>query len=768
MFVKGFKQFNEEKAKAITFTFGRFNPPTIGHEKLILEVIKIARGGDYKIFVSQSNKPKSDPLQYKEKVGIMRKMFPKYARNIILDEKLKTVFDICVSLYNQGYTDLTMVVGSDRIKEFKTLLLKYNGTKARHGFYEFDNISFQSAGERDPDSDDVSGMSASKMRAAAVSGDFQSFAAGLPKSFGDKLSVFNLLRKRMGLKEMTNFRKHIQLPTISEKREKFVAGEIFNVGDRVQCQKTNQNFTIVERYSNYVTSSIGTKYFINDLEEYLDENVKYHAGLSKSTKDKRKAQFKKQAKMDDDNPDAYKPAPGDARAKTKPSKYTKKFKDMFGEESLEEGVDDPAIFKAIFLAGGPGSGKSFTVGKTGLTALGFKIVNSDDKFEIALKKADLEPIAKNIYSPKGQKLRSKAKELTAKQQDHYINGRLGLVIDGTGKDYAKIKKQSELLKSIGYDVAMIFVNTDLDTAQLRNKERSRSLPDDQVKKMWQGVQNNLGKFQSMFGSNFVIVDNSKDSNIEKATTSAYKKMAKFAKEAPKNNIARSWIKKQLGEETEILISENKKGIQNKAKATGISYSILKKVFDRGVAAWKTGHRPGTTPSQWGFARINSFATGGKTRTTADKDLWAQHGGKKESIEESKDFEPHWMYDPKTGKKEWAKVKADHNRLNKMGWVHEPVEALDYGTSATTKTFKQYTPGQKIEEGEGKYKGETWEQGYKRRVVKTSDPDHLEKGYKWRIKGKERPEISIKLYKGKPDFKEYSKQMERVAGHEFGK
>ena len=315
---------------------------------------------------------------------------------------------------------------------------------------------------------------------------------------------------------------------------------------------------------------------------------------------------------------------------------------------------------------------------------------------------------------------------------------------------------------------MIFVNTDLDTAQFRNNKRSRSLPDDQVKKMWQEVQNNLGKFQSMFGSNFVIIDNSDGSNIEKATTSAYKKMAKFAKEAPKNNIARSWIKKQLGEETEILISENKKGIQNKAKATGISYSILKKVFDRGVAAWRTGHRPGTTPSQWGFARINSFATGGKTRTTADKDLWAQHKGKKESIEESKDFEPHWMYDPKTGKKEWAKVKADHDRLNKKGWVHEPVEALDYGTSATTKTFKQYTPGQKIEEGEGKYKGETWEQGYKRRVVKTSDPDHLEKGYKWRIKGKERSEISIKLYKEKPNFKGYSKQMERVAGHEFGK
>jgi len=730
MLVKGFKQFNEEKTKSVTFSFGRFNPPTIGHEKLITEVIKLARGGDYKIFVSQSNNPKSDPLQYKEKVGIMRKMFPKYARNIILDAKLKTVFDISVSLYKQGYNDVTMVVGSDRIKEFKTLLLKYNGTKARHGFYEFDNISFQSAGERDPDSDDVSGMSASKMRAAAVSGDFQAFANGLPKSFGDKLSVFNLLRKRMGLKEMSNFRKHVQLPTLSEKRERYIAGEIFNVGDRVYCQKSNAYFTIAECYSNYVSSSIGTKYFINDLEEYIDENVKYHAGLSKSTKDKRKAQFKKQTKMDDDNPAAYKPAPGDATAETKPSKHTKKFRDMFGEDknpivdtegNVEEGVDDPAIFKSVFLAGGPGSGKSFTVGKTGLAAIGFKIVNSDEKFEAALKKADLEPTPDNIFSPKGQKLRGRAKELTAKQQELYINGRLGLVVDGTGKNYAKIKTQAESLKKIGYDIAMIFVNTDLETALKRNRERARSLTDKKVEEMWKEVQSNLGKFQSFFGSNFVIVDNSEGSNIEKATTSAYKKILKFSKQDPKNSIAKKWIAKQLGEERIPLIAENKKGLQKKADKTGIPYGILKKVFDRGVAAWRTGHRPGTTPSQWGFARVNSFATKSKgTWGGADKDLAAK------------------------------------------------VEALDYGTPKTTKTYKKDTPGQSIEEGEGKYKGETWEQGYKRRVVKTSDPDHLEKGYKWRIKGKERPEISIKLYKEKPDFKEYSKQMERVAGHEFGK
>ena len=631
MLVKGFKEFNEEKTREVTFTFGRFNPPTVGHGKLLAKVASISTGNDYKIYASKSNDAKKNPLQYGEKIKVMRKMFPKHGRNIV-DDNSTSVLHAASSLYSKGYTKAKLVVGSDRIKEMSTLLNKYNGVKSKHGFYDFaEGIEVVSAGERDPDAEGVSGMSASKMRQAAIDGDFKSFSKGLPKEYGEDMSLFNLIRKRMGLKEMVNFRKHIQLPTLSEKRERYISGEIFNTGDRVTCQKTNHNFTIAERYSNYVASSIGTKYFINDLEEYLEESL---------------------------NPNV--------KPKTKISKHTKKFKDMFGESDITEGVDDPAIFKAVFLAGGPGSGKSFVVGKTALTALGFKVVNSDDKFEAALKKADLEPTPDNIFSPKGQKLRSRAKEITAKQQDLYINGRLGLVIDGTGKDYAKISKQANLLKAIGYDVAMIFVNTDQDTALKRNQMRPRSLPDDTVTKMWKDVQNNLGKFQSIFSSNFIIVDNSASSNIEKATTAAYKKMAKFAKESPKNNLARTWISKQLGESTETAL-------KTKADKTGISYSILKKVFDRGLAAWKTGHRPGTNAIQWGYARVNSFATGGKTRTTADKDLWSQHKGKNESIDEGTEFEPHWMYNPKTGDKEWAKVEADHLRLKKLGWDHEPVK-----------------------------------------------------------------------------------------------
>ena len=150
------------------------------------------------------------------------------------------------------------------------------------------------------------------------------------------------------------------------------------------------------------------------------------------------------------------------------------------KKGLEEGVNDPAIFKAVFLAGGPGSGKSFIVGKTGLTSLGFKVVNSDDAFEKAMAKAGMEMDPENIFSVQGQELRGKAKVLTGVKQAMYIKGRLGLVIDGTGKDTEKLKKQAKALKSIGYDVSMVFVNTDLATAQARNKARKRTLRENEA------------------------------------------------------------------------------------------------------------------------------------------------------------------------------------------------------------------------------------------------------------------------------------------------
>jgi len=212
------------------------------------------------------------------------------------------------------------------------------------------------------------------------------------------------------------------------------------------------------------------------------------------------------------------------------------------KQHLAEGVNDPAIFKAIFLAGGPGSGKSFIAGKTGLTSLGYKIVNSDDAFETAMKKAGIEMNPDNIFSVQGQEIRGRAQKLTGKRQQQYIDGRLGLVIDGTGKNIEKVKGQAKKLKDIGYDVAMILVNTDIETALERNRQRDRSLPDAEVQKYWKSVQANIGAFQAMFGKkNFLVVDNTTGKDYKSETLRAYRDVVKFTKSPPDNSKAQKWI-----------------------------------------------------------------------------------------------------------------------------------------------------------------------------------------------------------------------------------
>lgn len=211
---------------------------------------------------------------------------------------------------------------------------------------------------------------------------------------------------------------------------------------------------------------------------------------------------------------------------------------------INEGVNDPSIFKAVFLAGGPGAGKSFVVGKTALPALGFRLINSDEAFEVGLKRAGLTTSPEDIASAQGQALRAKAKALTGKKLGLALQGRMGIVIDGTGKDYAKIKKQVDMLREIGYAVKMVFVNTDLETAMDRNQKRNRSLPDAKVEEMWKDVQKNIGKFQGLFRNRLIIVDNSRDSDVDVATLEAYKDIKTWAAKPPENKIAAKWIKSQ--------------------------------------------------------------------------------------------------------------------------------------------------------------------------------------------------------------------------------
>ena len=225
-------------------------------------------------------------------------------------------------------------------------------------------------------------------------------------------------------------------------------------------------------------------------------------------------------------------------------------KEVISNYILDEGPNDPHIFKAIFLAGGPGSGKGFVVDNMmGGDSTGLKVVNSDDVYEKLASMAKPEPLDLSdpevVASPKGQDTRDKAKDITMKREGNYIDGRLGLIIDGTAKDVIKTKRQKERLESLGYDTMMVFVNTNLEMAQKRNKMRPRQLPDEMIEKMWHAVQDNMMKFQQLFGNaNFYIVDNSgglEDPDRKENFVAVEKSIRKFVNEPPRKPQAKSWL-----------------------------------------------------------------------------------------------------------------------------------------------------------------------------------------------------------------------------------
>ena len=215
-------------------------------------------------------------------------------------------------------------------------------------------------------------------------------------------------------------------------------------------------------------------------------------------------------------------------------------------DQIQEGVYDPNIFKAFFLAGGPGSGKSFVVRKT-TGGLGMKVVNSDNAFEKLLKDADIDLDFRDMSPERTlerDKIRKRAKEVTAKMQKNFVAGRLGLIIDGTGAEYGIIETQKKLLQQLGYDTYMIFVNTSLDTAIERNNKRDRKLPLDIVTTYWNNVQSNIGKFQRLFGmKNFVVVDNNNPK--ENVFRRVFKTIRNLANKKVSNYIAKQWIDNQL-------------------------------------------------------------------------------------------------------------------------------------------------------------------------------------------------------------------------------
>jgi len=234
-------------------------------------------------------------------------------------------------------------------------------------------------------------------------------------------------------------------------------------------------------------------------------------------------------------------------------------KESILEQLIQEGVDDPGILKCVFMAGGPGSGKSFTAMeifgidkklKSSFSSTGLKSVNSDTAFEAGLKKNGINPkdlariekedaeLWDKLTGSSPDSVRSQAKQLTKQQQSFYEAGRLGMIIDGTGHDFAKIKKQKQKAESLGYDCYMVFVNTSLEVAKERNLKRDRVLPEKLLVKSWKDVQENLGKFQGLFSGNMTIVDNTVYKPIDKDVQKA---INRFVSKPIYNRTGKKWI-----------------------------------------------------------------------------------------------------------------------------------------------------------------------------------------------------------------------------------
>jgi hypothetical protein len=506
-------------------TFGRMNPPTVGHEKLVNKIIStaISEKGTPLVYLSKTQDAKKNPLTYEQKLKYAQTFFGK---RLVVKSNAKTIIQVAQELQKAGFKDLVLVVGSDRIREFETLLNRYNGKD-----YTFNSIKVVSAGERDPDSDDVSGMSASKIRAAAAEGNLDLFKKGIPTR-NDRLilDLFNDVRKGLGISESLNFAvlqflgervKDGKVDPLSPMgKQKLTGAEVAqyyknnpkaksaanrdknvklgielaldlagnmnyavkeidklkrNLSKHPEIQKALKTANESHNVDLYRAASIQER-----LQQEADKESKqqkqqpgYYKDLGNSTKDKRQAHFNKKTKMDDDNPKAYEPAPGDAEAKTKPSKHSNKFKKMFGE----------AVNRNMERAGLKRPHQLLRQDNT---------VNFDYRFKMYGKAKELEAVAKQRADVESEITEQRIEEL--------------------------------------YDLI------------------------EQVE--------------------FV----SEKSNPEKS-------------------------------------------LKDKAEKSGMPYGILKKVFDRGVAAWRTGHRPGTTPVQWGLARVNSFATKSPgTWGKADKDL----------------------------------------------------------------------------------------------------------------------------------------------------
>ena len=666
------------------FTFGRMNPPTVGHQKLVDKVTAVARtaNADAYVYLSHTQNNKKDPLSYDSKLKYAKAAFG----NIVTKSKSKNIIQILQEL-EKKHKHVIFVVGSDRVRDFDALLKKYNGKD-----FNFTTVQVVSAGERDPDAEGVSGMSASKMRAAAQSGDERKFKSGLPRPLKrQSKKIFDEIRSIMEedfTEEELELIEHWEVPdemlyeeeeleenqgrqplTIQQRRKiglrmrrlaprmqrlKKIKAKRMAPADRLKMRARKAAVNLLRKRAagktgaNYANLSTSQKIAVDKMimkkrpaiqtlakrlfpkvrkkelerlqslrkgpktEEIVAENTqtpqdkdiskrggtqpaKYHRGLSKSTKAKRDAQFKKQAAMSDDNPAAYKPAPGDATGKTKPSKYTKAYKDMYGEDDTHADVKRVPVKTR--------DGKTI-----------FRNIKKDIKVEGDALDAAKERIKREKEADKMKHDRARD---TARLRDTRSKNRQTEEIDEMARR-GRPKKSGEVgIENIQMQLRKVISLRGQRPVEFENGKKLKmtsaqaNLIDKKIGALRQGKDK----------QSFVAFITKSPENMKKALDPKFKKpevYKSYLMNAVKESKERALgIQEEKQPEERVrfrhfseerLLEKDMAGLQKKAEKSGISYGTLKKVYDRGVAAWRTGHRPGTTPSQWGYARVNAFIT----------------------------------------------------------------------------------------------------------------------------------------------------------------
>ena len=569
--MKQYKQLlNELPSKTVVFAFGRFNPPTNGHELVMKVVQRLAqqKRADHIVFASRSQDAKKNPLPVDKKIKYLKMMFPR-TNFVAATDQMRTFLEACSKLHSMKYKNVIMVAGSDRYQTFSGTLNKYNGVKGTHGYYKFDTIEVISSGQRDADSDTASGMSGTKMRGHASKGDFKSFKKGLPTT----------MREIDARRLMNDIRMGMNMPAIREEinlvkdtlRERYFRGEVFNVGDLVVENETV--YEVAKRGSNHLLvrdmeGNLQSKW-IQDVKEFSMNEAKEKGLTSKTVR------------------------------KTDRIKVARMIAMMMGVDNPETGSPEALVNMGLRKV----RVKALNPEALRLVA---KILDLAKAYEI---KYDQNMVPSKL---KEEKLPT-VKKIDKSRKDNISNDIL------TPSDFRKLKKMSEE-KPEG--------ETESDMDAKHEKDPVHTEVGGLMNPPYATTDDNLRRRKVMYQTNEDKTEATKD-RIKKAQQITKHEQERLALQK-KHKREKEALKGESTVPTFSEYLEENAAVRKKANASGVSYSTLIKVYRRGVAAWNSGHRPGTTPQQWGLARVNSYINKGKgTYHGADKDL------REESIDEMK-------------------------------------------------------------------------------------------------------------------------------------